>query len=89
MLNNIVLNMTIQKTAVKFPVELASVLDVSVEQLNSWLELASTTKTNLIIHKLTKAMHLNEKLSESAMGADETMHQYIDDELKNVISIIK
>jgi hypothetical protein len=48
-----------------------------------------SSKNNEIMHSLTKARHFNEKLSESAMGADETLHQCIDDEINNVINFIK
>jgi hypothetical protein len=89
MLNNSCLSTTIQKKAKEFPVELAEVLEISVDQLNSWLSLACTPQNHEIIHKLTKAKHLNEKLSDSAIGADATIHQYINDELKTVINFIK
>lgn len=42
-----------------------------------------------IKHKLTKAKHVNEKLADSAVGADSTLHQYIDEELQQVIKLIK
>jgi hypothetical protein len=87
--SNNYLSVAIKKTAKEFPVELALVLDISVEELNSWLSSTTTPQKPEVRHKLTKALHLNEKLSDSATGVDATIHQYIDDELKSVINLIK
>lgn len=43
----------------------------------------------LVCQKLTKAKHFNEKLADSAIGADSTLHQCIDEELAQVIELIK
>jgi hypothetical protein len=42
-----------------------------------------------LINKLTKAMHLNEKLCESALGVDGTIHQCIGEELASVVNTLK
>lgn len=79
----------VQRAAVRFPDELSSLLNMNVSELKSAIGVIPKPTTPELIEKLTKAMHLNEKLSYSAMGVDATIHQYIDDELKSVINIIK
>lgn len=79
----------VQRAAVRFPVELSTLLGITEVQLKEALKVIPRPTKPELVRKLTSAMHLNEKLAESAMGADATLHQYIDDELKNVISIIK
>lgn len=49
----------------------------------------NSTPPEELKHKLTKAKHFNEKLAESAMGADSTLHECIDDELTQVIKSLK
>jgi hypothetical protein len=44
---------------------------------------------NELIGKLTKAVHLNEKLADDAVGADGTMHQCIGEELLSAIDTLK
>jgi hypothetical protein len=87
--SNNYLRVAIKKTAEESPAELALILKISVEQLNSWLSSTTPPKAPEAKDKLTKALHLNEKLSDSATGADATIHQYIEDELKNVINMMK
>lgn len=80
---------SLQQAAAKFPDELASLLEINVDQLILAMQAIEPMTKSDAIHRLTKAKHLNEKLAESAVGPDSTMHQYITDEITIVIQNMK
>lgn len=79
----------VQRAAVRFPTELSTLLGITEVQLKDAIKVIPKQSKPQLIRKLTSAMHFNEKLAESAMGADATLHQYIENELNDVINIIK
>lgn len=79
----------IQRAATQFPVELSSLLGITEQQLHREVSVIPKPTKHGLVKKLTSVMHLNEKLAESAMGCDLTLHEYMETELKNVINSIK
>lgn len=77
----------VQRAAIRFPVELASILEISVEELKNVISISANPKLNAK-QKLCRARHLNEKLSESALGIDNTLHQLIEEELSALEKIL-
>lgn|GEM_PF-3092373 len=79
----------VQKAAADFPVELSSLLGVTEQQLEHAVSVITKPTKHDLMKKLSSVIHLNEKLAESARGADLTLHEYIESELKSVINSMK
>lgn len=80
---------SLKQATANFPEELSSLLGITVQELTHSINKINEPGKVEILHSLTKAMHFNEKLQESAVGADSTLHQCIADEVAFVIKSIR